>query len=117
MADLADGKRYRLPNGQLVVARETPEGFLLEFRRKYAAPVVVDRLGILTLNGEAMRLTVDCLTPVYTEDEGASNMEMSAIVQMVLDIHERGGKSWEDLVASVKRLHGQSFDSSSEEGS
>ena len=109
MAQLIDGHRYRLPTGQLVVARQTPEGYFLEFRRKYASPIVVDPVGILTLNGEAMRLTVDCLIPDYTENESASNAEMNEVIQMVLDIHERGGKIWETLRETARNLHGQSL--------
>ncbi|NLI81951.1 MAG: hypothetical protein GX443_09730 [Deltaproteobacteria bacterium] len=115
MAELQDGRKYRLPTGQLVVARETGEGFLLEFRRRYASPILVDSHGLLIHNGDAMRLTVDCLTPVYTENEDASNLEMSAIVQMMLDIHERGGRDWEELATEVKRIHGRALEGSRHE--
>jgi hypothetical protein len=109
MAQLTDGQRYRLPTGQLVVARQTPEGFFLEFRRKYASPIIVDPLGILTLNGEAMRLTVDCLIPDYSENDGIATAEMNEVMQMVLDIHERGGEIWELLREMAKDLHGKAL--------
>ncbi len=111
MAQLKDGQRYRLPTGQLVVARDTPEGFFLEFRRKYASPIIVDPVGVLTLNGEAMRLTVDCLIPDYSENEGVATAEMNEVMQMVLDIHERGGEAWSQLREVARHLHGQALGS------
>lgn len=109
MAQLKDGQRYRLPTGQLVVARDTSEGFFLEFRRKYASPIIVDPVGVLTLNGEAMRLTVDCLIPDYSEDDGVATAEMNEVMQMVLDIHERGGEAWLQLREVARHLHGQAL--------
>ena len=116
MAQLTDGQRYQLPTGQLVVARQTPEGFFLEFRRKYASPIIVDPLGILTLNGEAMRLTVDCLIPDYSESDGIATAEMNEVMQMVLDIHERGGEVWGALREVVKDLHGKALGSPKDHG-
>lgn len=109
MAQLKDGQRYRLPTGQLVVARDTPEGFFLEFRRKYASPIIVDPVGVLTLNGEAMRLTVDCLIPDYSENDGVATAEMNEVMQMVLDIHERGGEAWAQLREVARHLHGRAL--------
>lgn len=116
MAQLTDGQKYRLPTGQLVVARQTPEGYFLEFRRKYASPIIVDPFGILTLNGEALRLTVDCLTPDYSENEGAATAEMNEVMQMVLDIHERGGEAWEQLREATRILHGKALGSLGDHG-
>ncbi len=69
MFKLDDGQKYLLPNGEVVTARLVDQAFLLEFRRKYRAPLAVGKDGRLILRGEETGWTVDALSP-YDESEG-----------------------------------------------
>lgn len=109
MTQLVDGKRYRLPTGQMVKARHTAEGFLLEFRTKSTSPIHVDPAGLLTVRGEAVRLTVDCLTEAPSGSDEASALEMHEIMNMVLDIQEQGGEVWKALKTTVQSLHARAM--------
>lgn len=107
MAQLIDGRKYRLPNGQTVTAKQTNEGFLLEFRRKSATPIFVDSMGLLIQKGEAMRLTVDYLAEEPDEDQAGGGME--EYIMMLLTVHQCGGEAWESLQGAIRSIYAQAL--------
>lgn len=60
--DLIDGRRYVLPNGEKVTAKQIEGKFILEFKRQYRAPLSVGTNGDLYLRGESTGLNLDSLT-------------------------------------------------------
>jgi hypothetical protein len=109
MAQIIDGRKYRLPNGQTVTAKQTGEGFLLEFRRKSATPIFVDSMGLLVQKGEAMRLTVDYLVEEIGEDQAALAAGVEEYVMMVLAVQQCGGEAWETMQGAIRGLYGQAM--------
>ena len=109
MAQLKDGRRYRLPNGQTVTAKQTSEGFLLEFRRRSATPIFVDSMGLLIQKGEAMRLTVDYLAEEPEEDPTCVSGGMEEYVMMLLTVQQCGGEAWESLQGAIRGIYGQTL--------
>ncbi len=69
MFRLIDGQKYLLPNGEIVTAKRIEQSFLLEFRRKYRAPLAVGKSGQLILRGEETGWTVDALSAYDDSDE------------------------------------------------
>lgn len=109
MAQLIEGRKYRLPNGQTVTAKQTGEGFLLEFRRKSAAPIFVDSMGLLIQKGEAMRLTVDYLVEELDEDQAVQAAGVEEFVMMVLTVQQCGGEAWESMQGAIRGIYGQAM--------
>lgn len=109
MAQLIDGRKYRLPNGQTVTARQTDEGFLLEFRRKSATPIFVDSMGLLVQKGEAMRLTVDYLFEETEEVQAAMAGGVEEYVMMVLSVQQQGGEAWESMQGAIRGIYAQAM--------
>ena len=109
MAQLIDGRKYRLPNGQTVTAKQTSEGFLLEFRRKSATPIYVDSMGLLIQKGEAMRLTVDYLAEEPDEDQTCVSGGMEEYVMMMLTVQQCGGEAWESLQGAIRGIYAQAM--------
>lgn len=109
MAQLIDGRKYRLPNGQTVTARSTSDGFLLEFRRKSAAPIVVDPMGILIHKGEALRLMTDHLVEEADGDHAAGSGGVEDFLTMVLAVHDCGGEAWESMQGAIRAIYGEAM--------
>jgi hypothetical protein len=109
MMELIEGQRYRLPNGQTVIAKRTSEGFLLEFRRKSATPIFVDSMGLLVQKGEAMRLTVDHLIQDIGDEEAAQAAGVEEYVMMMLAVQQCGGEVWESLQGAIRGIYGQAM--------
>ncbi len=72
---LADGQRYRLPNGEKVTARLIEGRFILEFKRKYRSPLSVDESGALFLRGETIGFNVDSLVIDEEVEEQAGHTD------------------------------------------
>lgn len=104
---LIAGKRYRLPNGRVVTARDTTDGMMLEFDRKNIEPIVVDPLGILVHRGEAMRQTTELLSPVDDLDVAPLPMEFEELMRMIFELKELGGKPWMKLWECVRHIHAE----------
>ncbi len=66
---LVDGRTYRLPNGEKATARLIEGRFILEFKRRYRAPLSVGADGTLFLRGESTGLTVGSLALIEPELE------------------------------------------------
>lgn len=58
---LVEGQIYRLPNGEKVIAKLIDGEFLLEYKRKYRAPLAIGEDGVLFLRGEATAFTLTSL--------------------------------------------------------
>lgn len=65
--DLIDGRRYVLPNGDRVTAKQIDGKFILEFKRQYRAPLSVGTDGELFLRGESTGLNLSSLEPDSSE--------------------------------------------------
>lgn len=102
---LINGKRYRLPGGRMVTARETSDGMLLEFDRKSIEPIEVDPFGLLIHKGEVMRQTTDLLTLIDDAESPVHPMEMEDLMRMVFELKEMGGKPWAEMWECVRKIH------------
>ena len=67
--NLVGGRMCCLPNGEKVTARLVAERFIMEFKRRYRAPLSVDDGGTLLLRGEQTGLTVNSFA-VAEPDQG-----------------------------------------------
>ncbi len=72
--ELVDGQKYCLPNGEKLTAKLIDGRFLLEFKRKYRAPLSVESSGELFLRGQATGFTVNSLV-IDDEPEPSSGSD------------------------------------------